>query len=79
MSGALQKVSRIWVRPLENLGFEVMCTADVIASRRIGFRQQAVDANELASDIHRHAVILHRHANHPAPRLELWEAPDGTA
>lgn len=70
-----QETSRIWVRKLNNLGFEVMCSPDVMEKRHVGFRQNPGDANDLAQDVHNHAAAFCRLNGRDVPSLELWEAP----
>ena len=52
------KPPRTWVRPLANLGFEVMHSSDFIGERRIGYRQKFEDANAAAQEHHDRSLAL---------------------
>ena len=81
------KPPRTWVRPLDNLGFEVMHSSDFIGERRIGYRHRFEDANALATREHNKALDLieiveesmGREVDILMPVLELWREPDAHA
>ena len=81
------KPPRTWVRPLENLGFEVMQSSSIIGDRCIGYRQRAEDANAIAQEHHDRALALlgmvgdaeGREVDILMPVLELWREPDAHA
>lgn len=74
MTGPLTKVQEI-----AGQGFEVIRLSP-LGRRPIGFRLHAADANQVA----RHSYEMDRallmlDPEGPQPRLELWEACDGSA
>ena len=78
---------RTWVRPLANIGYEVMISSDRIGERRAAYRINLDEANAIALRHHEKALDLiaaveevqGRKLDILMPELDLLEADDAKA